>query len=183
MVDNSLFWGYLICLQGFKTFIYPFFFFFNPFKQVNFFCCNSKFNDTKRLTVNLWALMRWGSLLADCPQFSSSCFHWGMLCGIKLWICQPLTPSCLCSLGILCRFFVLMCKYVSSSSCKAVFFRKKVNFLSQGAQWALRDGCAGSSTKAASRSLMPHADSGLPLRWMSSYTEYGSTNHFHLGYD
>lgn len=50
------------------------------------------------------------------------------------------------------------------SVCKAVFFREKVNFLSQGAQYTLRGGYAGSSTKATSRSLMPQADSGLPLR-------------------
>lgn len=65
----------------------------------------------------------------------------------------------------------------------SVFFRKQVNFLSQGAQCALRDGCVESSTKAASRSVVPQADSALLLRWTCSYYEYRSANRFYLAYD
>lgn len=61
--------------------------------------------------------------------------------------------------------------------CKAlVFFRKQVNCLSQGAQCALRDEYVESSTKAASRSLMPQADSDLLPRQKSSYSECRRTS-------
>lgn len=58
---------------------------------------------------------------------------------------------------------------------RLIFLVKEINAL-QG-----MDMLVESSTKAASRTLMPQADSGLLLRWTGSYTGYRIISHFCLG--
>lgn len=67
---------------------------------------NGEFNGIKTLAGKFWALDRGGSLLAECPLFSSLVLV-GIFCGIRLWVSLS---SQLWDLGTLRRFFFLCVK-------------------------------------------------------------------------
>lgn len=135
----------LICLQRCKEFIlcfwvllFYFFFFFSLKNKVILILQGSTINGIKILAVQLWALMRWGSLLADCPWFSPLCAGWGTIYGIKLWVCLPLMPNCLWDFGIAygslfwyanTHPILSVCKSLSSLESRLIFLVKELNVL------------------------------------------------------